>query len=163
MRTEGGRDEEAVRRFVEHFAMTFADLGFPRMPARVLGTLMVADEPGLTAGEIADRLGASAAAISGAVRYLTQIGLIVREPVLGSRRDIYRMPNHAWYVASMVKSGAYQKIGDVVAEGVKVVGDESTAPGRRIAEMRDFFHFMQDEMAQLMERWEERRQRGVRS
>jgi DNA-binding transcriptional regulator GbsR (MarR family) len=163
MRTEGGRDEEAVRRFVEHFAMTFADLGFPRMPARVLGTLMAADEPGLTAGEIGDRLGVSAAAISGAVRYLAHIGLIVREPVPGSRRDIYRMPNDTWYVASMVKSGAYQKIADVVSEGAKVVGDETTAPGQRIGEMRDFFHFMQDEMAQLLERWEEQRQRGVRA
>ena len=62
------RDEEAVRGFVERLALLFADWGFPRMAARVLFALMTAEAPGLTATELAQRLDASAAAISGAVR-----------------------------------------------------------------------------------------------
>ena len=48
--------------------MIFTDWGFPRMPSRVLITLMAADEEALTAAELAGRLGVSPAAISGAVR-----------------------------------------------------------------------------------------------
>ncbi|MFC7757661.1 GbsR/MarR family transcriptional regulator [Catellatospora bangladeshensis] len=74
------RDEDAVRRSVEHMAMMLADMGFPRMPSRVLMTMMSAEETSLTAGDLADRLSVSPAAISGAVRYLMQMGFVVREP-----------------------------------------------------------------------------------
>ena len=50
-RSTDGRDEAAVRQFIEHVAMTFADLGFPRMAARVLFVIMCAEEDALTAAE----------------------------------------------------------------------------------------------------------------
>ncbi len=143
--------------FVERMAMTWAELGFPRMPARVLMALMVADEPGLTAGELAERLGVSPAAISGGVRYLQQIDIVVREPVPGSRRDRYRMPDDAWFYASTAKGGVYKMLSDITAEGVRAVGGEGTPSGDRLAEMRDFFVFFQDELDGMLERWEERR------
>ena len=43
----GRRNEEALRQFVERMAMTFAHWGFPRMAARVLITLMAAEEDSL--------------------------------------------------------------------------------------------------------------------
>jgi DNA-binding transcriptional regulator GbsR (MarR family) len=84
------RDDEAVAQFVEHAARVFADWGFPRMAARVLFVMMTANEPGLTAADLAERLGVSPAAISGAVTYLIQLGLLERVPVPGSRRDLHR-------------------------------------------------------------------------
>ena len=72
------RDPEQVRAFVEHLALVFTDWGFPRMPSRVLITLMAADEEALTAAELAERLDVSPAAISGAVRYLIHIGMLQR-------------------------------------------------------------------------------------
>lgn len=152
------RNEEAVSRFVEHLAMTLSDLGFPRMPARVLGVLTVADEPALTAGQIGQRLGVSPAAVSGAVRYLVQVGMAVREPKAGSRSDLYRLPPQAWYLASAVKGGIYKLVADIVLEGVDAVGDENSPAGKRLAEMRDFFLFMQDEIVVLLEKWNETRQ-----
>jgi DNA-binding transcriptional regulator GbsR (MarR family) len=92
-----GRDEERVRAFVEQLALTFTDWGFPRMPSRVLVTLMSADEDALTAAELAERLDVSPAAISGAVRYLIHVGLLQRVPTPGSRRDRYRLPLDPWY------------------------------------------------------------------
>ena len=84
------RDEEAVRQFVEHLSMTLADQGFPRMPARVLLTLMSADEEALTAAEIGQRLGVSPAAVSGAVRFLTApIGEVDIRP---ARKAIFLVP-----------------------------------------------------------------------
>ncbi|GIG92498.1 GbsR/MarR family transcriptional regulator [Plantactinospora endophytica] len=155
-RIEGPRDEEAVRRFVEQFALSFSEVGVPRMAARVLGALMVADEPGLTAGEIAERLGVSAAAISGALRYLLHVNLVLREPVPNSRRDRYHAPDDIWYTAA-VQSGVYRKLGDMMHQGVLAVGDDSPA-GIRLADMRDFLFFVQDEMGALIDRWNETRQ-----
>jgi hypothetical protein len=149
-----GRDETAVRQFIEHFAMTFADLGFPRMPARVLFVIMCADEDALTAAEIAERLGISPAAVSGAVRYLIHIQMLRREPVPGSRRDRYSLPSDAWYEVSALKGTAFKVFSDLAREGVDALGGESTGPGARVAQMRDYFEFVHDEMPTLLDRWE---------
>jgi DNA-binding transcriptional regulator GbsR (MarR family) len=156
MQPDGRRDEEAVRRFVEHFALTLSDMGMPRMAARVLAALMAAEKPGLTAGEISERLGVSPAAVSGAVRYLIQVGMTVREPTPGSRRDLYSAPISSWY-SSTVRGKLYERVADVVQEGVLAVGDETTPAGARLADMRDFFLFVQDEMSGLIKRWEQAR------
>jgi biotin operon repressor len=155
--TEGIRDDEGVRHFVEHMAMSWADWGFPRMPARVLMTLMAADEDALTAAELAERLGVSPAAISGGVRYLIQIGMVAREPVPGSRRDRYRMPDDAWYQASAVKGTWFKVIVDIAGDGITAIGGKDSPSGARIAEMRDFFAFMATDTGNLLERWHETR------
>ncbi|MDQ6739943.1 MAG: MarR family transcriptional regulator, partial [Actinomycetota bacterium] len=80
------RDEQALRAAVEQSAAVLASAGFPKMPARVLMSLMVSDDGALTASELAQRLEVSAAGISGAVRYLQTIGIIRRVAQSGSRR-----------------------------------------------------------------------------
>ncbi|HEU4426710.1 MAG TPA: MarR family transcriptional regulator [Pilimelia sp.] len=148
----GKRDEQAVQHYVEHLAMTLYELGFPRMPARVLCALVVAEDGALTAGQIGQWLGVSPAAVSGAIRYLVQIGMVQREPVPGSRSDRYRAMSNTWYIAGVARRGVYKRVADVVAEGVTVVGEDTEA-GARIAEMAEFFRFMQDELAAMVEKW----------
>jgi DNA-binding transcriptional regulator GbsR (MarR family) len=150
------RDEEAVRRFVERLSTTLYELGFPRMPARVLGALVAAEGGAMTAAELSDWLRVSPAAVSGATRYLAQVNLIVREPVAGSRSDRYRMMSNTWYIAGAAKNSVYKRVGDVVAEGAGAVGD-GTEAAARITEMADFFLFLQDEIADVVERWQQRR------
>jgi hypothetical protein len=147
------RQDDAVRRFVERTAMTLADWGFPRMPARVLLTMMAADENSLTAADLAGRLGVSAASISGAVRYLIQIGLLERDPVPGSRRDRYRLPEDTWYEGMATKTGLLKTVADLAGSGVEALGAD-TPGGARVAEMRDYFLFVNDEMQELIARWQ---------
>ena len=45
----GERDEEAVRRFIERFALTLAESGMTRMPARVFAAILAADDGRCTA------------------------------------------------------------------------------------------------------------------
>ena len=140
--------------FVENMAMFLGDWGFPRMAGRVLMTLMAADEGRLTAGELAQRLGVSAAAISGAVRYLQQLQLVVRSPVPGSRSDVYEVPEGSWYAASIVKGGLYRKLAELSDRGVQAIGGADSSVGaRRVAEMRDFFSFLDREVGSLLEQW----------
>lgn len=151
----GRRNEEGVRRFVEHLAMMLTEWGFPRMPARVLGSMMTADEDSLSAADLAERLGVSPAAISGAVRYLTHIGLINREPVPGSRRDRYRLPANPWYQTALLETELFKALIALSEDGVAAVGGEDTQAGTKIAEMRDFLRFMEAELPRLLDRWHE--------
>ncbi|MFG1648873.1 GbsR/MarR family transcriptional regulator [Micromonospora sp. NPDC049275] len=151
-----GDGHDPVHLFVERMALTFAEVGFPRMAARVLFTVMSADDP-LTAAEIGERLGVSAAAVSGAVRYLTQFGMLIREPVPRSRRDRYRMPDNPWYEATITKTALYKTFIDAAEGGVVALKGPETPAGERVAEMRDFFIFVQEEIDSLGERWRIRR------
>src|SRR3954468_4599737 len=90
------RDPAAVSRFVETFASAFVDAGVPRMPSRVFAAILASDAGRLTAAELSEQLQASPAAISGAVRYLIQVSLIVRERDPGSRRDVYVVGDDGW-------------------------------------------------------------------
>src|SRR5215204_5751877 len=99
VRSGGGRDEEAVMRFVERCALTLTEAGIPRMPARVFVALLVSDDGRRTAAELAETLKVSPAAVSNAVRYLQQVRLVAREREPGERRDHYRLYNDTWYEA----------------------------------------------------------------
>ena len=146
------RDPDRVREFVEHLALVFTDWGFPRMPSRVLITLMAADEEALAAAELAERLDVSPAAISGAVRYLIHIGLLQRVPTPGSRRDRYRLPADPWYESGSLRDGYMSQVVAATSEGVVALGAD-TAAGRRIARMRDFFVFVHAELGDLLAKW----------
>ena len=160
MGTGRRRDEEAVRRFVEQLAITLNDMGFPRMAGRVLGAISVADEPGLTAGEISERLGVSLAAVSSSMRYLLQLGMVVREPVPNSRSDIYRMPDGV--LAKSGVEGLYQRLADVIHEGYLAVGDENSPSAHRLGDLRDFLQFIEEEMGKVVEKWEAQTQERMR-
>jgi predicted transcriptional regulator len=151
------RDEPAVRHSVEQMAMVFAEWGFPRMAARVLMTLMTADEDSLTAAELGERLGVSPAAISGAVRYLIHIGIVARVPVPGSRRERYRMPDDTWYVMGLSEKDFYGPVGKMAEDSLAALGGRDTPGGRRVGEMVDFFAFIQREMDGILARWKQER------
>lgn len=157
----GHRDEEAVHAFIERIAMTLASFGFPRMAARVLMTLECAEEDGLTARDLAERLDASPAAISGAVRTLTNMGLIFRDPVRGSRRDIYRLPDDPWYEMAMAKGNIYKQFADLTIDGIDAVGGKQTRAGGRVRELHDFFTFVGGEIEDLFVKWREVKARGA--
>jgi DNA-binding transcriptional regulator GbsR (MarR family) len=148
------RDERALRDFAERTAGMLAGAGFPRMPARVLMTLMISDAEWLTAQDLAERLGASAAAISGAVRYLQGLAMIRRVTVPGSRRDGYELPDDLWYTASLQPNNSLYDALIVLCNGALEAGIDSDDPALpRLTDMRDFFEFTKRRLPQLLEEW----------
>ena len=148
----GGRDEEAVMRFVERCALTLTEAGVPRMPARVFVALLVSDDGRRTAAELAEMLKVSPAAVSNAVRYLQQVRMAVREREPGERRDHYRLYNDTWYEAVTQREEMLRRWQEDMRDGIQAVGADTPA-GRRLEETRRFYAFLLEEMPQLMERW----------
>ncbi|WP_116200646.1 GbsR/MarR family transcriptional regulator [Amycolatopsis circi] len=151
---ETKRDEDAVRRYVESLGLVMAQIGMQRMSARVFAALMTTDSGQLTAAELAEQLSVSPAAISGAVRYLDQIGLVkkVREP--GERRDHYRLYDDLWYATFLKRDRFLIMWRDAASDGIDALGADTPA-GKRLAEMRDFLAFMLVEVNNLYDRWHE--------
>jgi DNA-binding MarR family transcriptional regulator len=151
------RDEAAMRQYVEHMARVLADWGLPRMASRVIWALMCADERTLTASELAERIGVSPAAISGALRYAMQIQMVVREPVPGSRRDRYRLVDDSWYEVTIAKMNLIKDLASAAEQGVVLAGGPATPAGARLAGMRDFYVFVQESLPEMLEKWAERK------
>jgi hypothetical protein len=147
IREAEGNDDEAVRRFVEHFAQLLTEAGMPRMASRAFACLLAEDAGRLTAAELAD---------SGAVRYLTQAGLAVRGREPGARRDHYRLHDDVWVEMYLHRSALLRRWEQAMAEGAELIGTDRPA-GRRIEETREFFAFLQEELPAAMQRWRERR------
>jgi predicted transcriptional regulator len=143
---------DGVAQFVERFASALVTAGMPRMPSRVLAALLATDEGRLTAAELAEQLQISPAAVSGAVRYLSQVGMVVTERVPGSRRDHYRLHDNAWYEAIVRRERLVLFWMDVMREGIDAVGAD-TAAGARMAETLAFYEFLERELPPVMERW----------
>ena len=118
---------------------------------------MLAEDSGqLTAADIAERLDISAAAVSGAVNYLTRVGMLERTREPGTRRDLFCVHEDGWGEMYTQQAALLRRWIDAADEGANAVGLDTPA-GRRIAETRDFFAFMHAELPGLIQRWRERR------
>lgn len=153
-----GRDEQAVAGFRERFASVLAEAGVPAMPSRVFAALLVTDSGRLTAADLGTLLSASPAAISGAVRYLEQVGLIRREREPGTRRDVYHAGDD-WYEMTFRRDQVMARWAGAARDGIAVLGGETRA-GRRMADSLDFFEFLLAELDGLRERWQARKAGG---
>ena len=142
--------------YTERFSAVLVAAGFPPMPARVFTALMITDSGRLSAAELAGMLRISPAAVSGAVRYLIQLGLVHKERVPGSRRDYYRMPGSLWDSLIRQRDQVMTRWTALVREGIDLVGRDTPA-GARLAEQADFLEFVSKEMSDVLARWERHR------
>ncbi|KRE91937.1 hypothetical protein ASG86_01940 [Arthrobacter sp. Soil764] len=149
-------DAGATVAAAERTAAAFAAAGFPKMPARTLLALVSSETGGLTAAELGERLGASAAAVSGAVRYLQTVGFVHRVSQPGSRRDLYALHEDEWYVVSMRNSPIYEKLASLTDATADTL-PEGSAARARVADMARFYRFLNSRMPALLDDWERER------
>jgi hypothetical protein len=139
----------------EQAAAMMATAGMPRMPARVMMALVAAPSGGYTAAELAERLGVSAAAVSGAVRYLQDAHFVRRLPTAGHRRDRYDLVPDSFHSVVIGNLPLYLRLADHVDRiGEETGGDEAAVT--RAAQMAGFLRFMVERMPQLVDEWQER-------
>jgi DNA-binding transcriptional regulator GbsR (MarR family) len=146
-------DRDSLPEFIEKFAAVLITAGFPPMPARVFVALLVTDSGRLNSAELVELLRISPAAVSGAIRYLTGLGLVHKERVPGSRREYYRMPADIWRQVMLMRVQVLARWTALLKEGIDLVGRD-TAAGERMADHAAYFEFLNTEMPALFARWE---------
>lgn len=145
----------------EQAAAMLTAAGMARMPARVMMALVGSPDEGYTAAELADRLGVSPAAVSGAVRYLVSMRLIQRLSRPGDRRDRYDLTDDAW--SGMITANA--PLYSAIATHMDRIADENAdAPisVARAREIADFLRYLTERMPQLADEWRAERASGSR-
>ncbi len=136
----------------EQAAARLTAAGMARMPARVMMALVGSPDEGYTAAELGDRLGVSAAAVSGAVRYLVSMRLIQRVSTPGERRDRYDLVDDAW--AGMITANAPMYA--ALAGAMDDIADENADAPASVARARDvadFLRYLAERMPRLADEW----------
>ncbi|MFB7894402.1 GbsR/MarR family transcriptional regulator [Microbacterium sp. NPDC056044] len=136
----------------EQAAAMLTAVGMPRMPARVMMALAGSPDEGYTAADLADRLGVSAAAVSGAVRYLVSMRLIHRLSRPGDRRDRYDLAEDSW--SGMITANA-PLYGTLAASLDRIADENPEAPASaaRAHEIADFLRYLAERMPRLAAEW----------
>ncbi|MEU4964792.1 GbsR/MarR family transcriptional regulator [Streptomyces smyrnaeus] len=148
--------EKRVSPFVERFAADLTEAGMQRMASRVFACLLASEDGALTSVELSERLQASAAAISGAVRYLAQVGMISRQRDPGSRRERYTLHQDVWYSTLLSRDNVLSRWLVTLNSGAEALGTDSPG-GRRVQESAEFLEFMQHGLEDMLKRWQSRK------
>src|SRR5215472_18996155 len=148
--------EAALSKFIERFASVLVEAGIPRMPARAFAALLASDSGKLTAEQLSEQLQASAAAVSGGVRYLIGVGMVRREGEPGSRRHHYRVPDNVWDEVIGMRDRLMERWTAVLREGIDLLG-EGTPAGARMADSVRYFEFVSAELPLVVARWQEQK------
>ena len=151
--------EHAGREPAEQAAAMMTAAGMPRMPARVMMALVGSPDEGYTAAELAERLGVSAAAVSGAVRYLQSIHIIHRLPHRGRPARPVRHRRRRLARGADRQHAAVRAPRRLRRPGR---GREHGAPlsVARARNMSEFFRFLARRMPELLDEWDAERASG---
>ncbi len=160
MEIEQRRFEE--RHFIEDVGLLFEESGHPRMAGRILGCLLISDQPHLSTTEIADTLQASKGSLSTMTRFLLQMGLIERVGLLGKRVDYFRIKTGAWPV--LVRHAVYElsALRKLAERGLELTEGKQSEMTEQLEDARDLFAFVEREYPLLIERWEKEHKRPNR-
>lgn len=148
-------DSEGLLDFVERLALILNQAGMERMPARVFAYVLAEDSDTYTAAQLAEGLGVSRAAISGATRTLVQGGLLDRGREPGSRVDHFRVYDEdVWATINAQRIPLLDRYKDVIIEGIDIVGVD-TRGGQRLLQTLAYFEFLGERLWKLNEDWHE--------
>jgi DNA-binding transcriptional regulator GbsR (MarR family) len=129
----------ALSQFIENLARYFESYGIPRIGGRILGLLMIANEP-LSAETIAAALKVSRASISTNLRFALNIGLAERVSFPGDRVTYYVFPDSGLEGTLAIETQGLGVMKKLIQQGLAALPREDEAYGRLegLADWADF-------------------------
>ncbi len=152
-----------LHRFIEHMGGYFESSGVPPIGGRILGLLMITDEP-LSAEQIASMLNISRASVSTNFRMLSAAGLAERFSSHADRTTYYVFPDTAWEQAMILNTRRAQSFKRIVQEGLAAMPEKDAARSHllRGSEYADLvLEFFQMQIEEWRRNHQKSRQSGI--
>ena len=150
------------KHFIEDVGLLFEESGHPRMAGRVLGCLLISDQPYLSTTDIAEILQASRGSLSTTTRFLLQMGLLERVGLPGKRLDYFRIKAGAWPQLVRHAVNELSALRKLAERGLELMEGQDSELKQRLQEARDLFGFMEREYPLLIEHWEKEHKKTSR-
>jgi hypothetical protein len=145
--------ELARRAFAEDFGLFWESGGSPRMEGRILGYLLVMDQPYISSAELAEVLNASAGSVSMTTRRLVESGWARRHAVPGDRSHYFRMENDVWGGWLAGERRFLEKQRDLMERGLELGITEGNAR-QRLINGRDYMTWVISYHRKMLVDWE---------
>jgi len=154
MRAEMTKEQ---RELIEEFGLLQEQMGGTRMTGRVSGWLLLSSPPVQSLTEIAEGLGVSKAAVSGAARQLLQNRFVERVGEPGQRGDFYRALTADPEV--IIPLDHVRTMHRLIQRGLQTVAgrDQSRTDYAPMRDLLEFTAFIKAELPELLARWRARR------
>jgi DNA-binding transcriptional regulator GbsR (MarR family) len=154
------RTKKKLLECAEEMGLFYERLGGPRMAGRLIGWLMVSDEPHFTSADLAVVLQASKGSISTTTRLLEHGGMLERFTISGDRKAYFRLRPQWWTHMFQRRAALLAQTKQMVEGWLNKLAGSSQERDQRLSEMRDFYVFLERETPQMLERWLAERKRG---
>lgn len=145
--------DRRIAEFIERYGRQVEEKGGPAMAGRIVGLLLVSEDPILSSAEIAEALQTSSGTVSTNTRLLMHLGWVERVRRPGQRGAYFRIRPHAIdrLFGDIVENvhtmrGILDHVAEVLPEGRR----------ERIDEIRDFYAFLEEELPGVLARWHAR-------
>jgi DNA-binding transcriptional regulator GbsR (MarR family) len=129
---------EAASRFVERLGLQVEAEGFPRIAGRMIGYLLLQDEPS-SLDELAEKLQVSKASVSTNARALERLGYVERHSVPGDRRDYYMIVDEPWVQLMASIRDQFRSRVELFEDNRTALPAELEAGRRRLAAWQKYF------------------------
>ncbi|MFE2041381.1 hypothetical protein ACFXAZ_10700 [Streptomyces sp. NPDC059477] len=145
------RDQQAHLRFADVVA-TLLGADVPPMAGRMVGILLIAEEPRLATKQLAARMEASPVTVSSMGRLLRRLNMVERTVSPETRQDEFSLRSAHW-------PDVYQDNAREVSRLVAILDEQLAdprlpdAPRVRILEMRNFHAFLLANIPELLDRF----------
>lgn len=154
MRRGGLSAEE--QRFIESMGLYFERQGVPHIGGRILGLLLLAEEP-VALGRIAELLRVSPASVSTNMRQFLAGGMAELASVPGDRRHYYVFSRDGWERRLQLVADSTEALSQLCQQALEHPDLGGKAHLRDALEFCDFFR---EELAGSAERWRTRSMRA---
>ena len=148
---------DAERSFVERWSRILATEGLPPVAGRLWAWLLVCEPREQSVDDIADAIGASRGAISGAVRWLEPSGLIHRTRRPGDRRDYWSVTDEAAIRAIENRQRAMQPSLDTLESAMAALSDRDPASLQRLRDVHELYLVMVEVVDIALDQFKTRR------
>ncbi len=141
--------------YIEKYGTYFEAQGLPLSAGRVIGLLMVTEEP-MTLDDIAEQLEISKTSASTGTRLLESAAILRRVTVRGERRIHYAIAGNMWPEMFRQKIQTFTFLADLAQEGKTVVDETDTKVKERLTSMEEFYRFLALVMENAVDRWQQK-------
>lgn len=144
----------ALRYFAEDVGLLFEQMSMPRMTGRVVGWLLVCNPPHQSMAELVGALQTSKASISTTTRLLVETGFVERIHIPGYRYDHYRLKQGAWDSITRAKLAQVSAVKTLAERGLMLLAEDVPPAQKRLQEMCEVYAFWEQELPELLNKWE---------
>lgn len=143
---------EDLQKFVERMGLAMERAGAARTFGRILGLLMVVDDP-VSLDEMREILRVSKASVSTNARLCERAGLVLKVSKPGDRKIYYELLPNAFEITITHRVASLKEFIDIVEDGLSAL-DETHAKARdRLMEMHGLYTCLGEGMKNALEQW----------